>query len=51
MTAEENNLPLTRKYIILNRRNAAALFNDYLNSKRESEKEELTESLNTIIMK
>lgn len=51
VTAEENNLPLTRKYIILNRRNAAALFNDYLNSKRESEKEELTESLNTIIMK
>lgn len=51
VVAEENNLPLTRKYIILNRRNAAALFNDYLNSKRESEKEELTESLNTIIMK
>ncbi|MDE6398817.1 MAG: hypothetical protein K2L51_05800 [Clostridiales bacterium] len=51
VTAEENNLPLTRKYIILNRRNAAAVFNEYLNSKRAQEKDELTGSLNTIIMK
>lgn len=49
--AKEGGLPLTRKYIILNRRNAAAVFNDYLNSKREREKEELTGSLNTIIIK
>ena len=49
--AQSGGLPLTRKYIILNRRNAAAVFNDYLNSKRESEKAELKDSLNTIIMK
>ncbi len=51
VVAEKNSLPLTRKYIIINRRNAATVFNDYLNSKREREKEELTGSLNTIIMK
>lgn len=51
VTAQQGGLPLTRKYIILNRRNAAAVFNDYLNSKREREKEEITGSLNTIIMK
>ena len=51
VVAEESGLPLTRKYIILNRRNAAAIFNDYLNSKRDVEKEELKGSLNTIIIK
>ncbi|MCI8459665.1 MAG: hypothetical protein HFE46_08410 [Clostridia bacterium] len=51
VVAEKNSLPLTRKYIIINRRNAATVFNDYLNSKREREKEELAGSLNTIIMK
>lgn len=49
--AQSGGLPLTRKYIILNKHNAAAVFNNYLNSKRESEKEELTGSLNTIIIK
>lgn len=49
--AQSGGLPLTRKYIILNRRNAATVFNDYLNSKRQNEKDELTGSLNTIIMK
>ena len=51
VTAQTDSLPLTRKYIILNRRSAAAIFNEYLNSKRDKEKEELTESLNTIIIK
>ena len=51
VVAETGGLPLTRKYIILNRRNAAAVFNDYLNSKRRQEKDEITGSLNTIIMK
>ncbi len=51
VVAEINNLPLTRKYIILNRRNAAAVFNEYLNGKREQEKKEITGSLNTIIIK
>lgn len=51
VVAEINNLPLTRKYIILNRRNAAAVFNEYLNGKREQEKQEITGSLNTIIIK
>ncbi|MDE7395806.1 MAG: hypothetical protein K2M95_06785 [Clostridiales bacterium] len=48
---EETGLPLTRKYIILNRRSAASVFNDYLNQKREQEKAEITGSLNTIIIK
>lgn len=51
VVAEESALPVTRKYVILNRRNAATVFNDYLNSKRKQEKEEITGSLNTIIMK
>lgn len=51
VVAESGGLPLTRKYVILNRRSAATVFTDYLNSKREQEKVKITNSLNTIIMK
>ena len=46
-----SGLPLTRKYIILNRHSAANAFNDYLSKKRAQEKAEITSSLNTIILK
>lgn len=49
--AQSSGLPLTRRYIILNRRSAATLFNEYLQSKHESEKAELTDRISTIIIK
>lgn len=48
---QEQNLPMTRKYIILNRRNAAAVFNEYLNGKKEQDKKKITDNLNTVIIK
>lgn len=44
-------LPVGRRYVVQNRRNVVNMFNDYLNSKEQDEKEKLANSLNTIILK
>ena len=46
-----SGLPVSRRYVVQNRRNVVNMFNDYLNSKNSAEKEKLANSLNTIIKK
>ena len=51
LEAREGTALVTRKYVLLNRGNVANMFNEYLNSLSEQEKERLENSLNTIIIK
>lgn len=46
----EKKLPLTRRYIILDRQNAVNMFGEYLKERNKAEKDKLTSSLNTIII-
>lgn len=47
----ETELPVTKRYVILNRRNVVNMFSEYLGSKDKTEQEKLTSSINTIIYK
>lgn len=51
LEAREGTALVTRKYVLLNRGNVANMFNEYLNSLSEQDKERLENSLNTIIIK
>lgn len=44
-------LPVTKKYVLVNRRSVVNMFGDYLRSKNEDERKRLENSLNTIIFK
>lgn len=46
----EKKLPVTRRYVILDRRNAVNMFGDYLRERSSAEKEKLQSSINTIII-
>lgn len=46
-----NSLPLTKRHIIMNRQNVVNMFSQYLEKKDENDKEKLTNSINTIILK
>lgn len=48
---QPTNYPVSKKYIILNRNNAANVFNEYLKAKNEAAKTELSNNINTIIVK
>ena len=47
---EEKKLPVTRRYVILDRRNAVNMFGEYLRERNKAEKEKLQSSINTIII-
>ncbi len=49
--ADAKKLPMTRRYIIINRTNAVNIFSEYLKEKDEREKEKLESSISTIILK
>ncbi len=49
-TPTEKKLPVTRRYVILDRRNAVNMFGDYLRERSSAEKEKLQSSINTIII-
>lgn len=44
-------LPITRRYVILDRRNAVNIFNNYLKEREQAGKDKLESSINTIIIK
>ncbi len=46
----EKKLPVTRRYVILDRRNAVNMFGDYLRERNSADKEKLQSSINTIII-
>ncbi len=48
---DSKKLPMTRRYVIINRTNAVNIFSEYLKAKDESEKEKLESSISTIILK
>ena len=43
-------LPVTRRYVILDRRNAVNMFGEYLKERNQADKDKLKSSLNTIII-
>lgn len=47
----EKKLPLNRRYVIIDRHNAVNLFGEYLKERSKAEKDRLTSSINTIIIK
>lgn len=47
---EPKKLPVTRRYVILDRRNAVNMFGEYLRERNKAEKEKLQSSINTIII-
>ena len=46
----EKKLPVTRRYVILDRRNAVNMFGEYLKDRKQSDKDKLKSSINTIII-
>ena len=50
-TPPEKKLPITRRYVILDRRNAVNMFGEYLKERNQAEKDKLKSSLDTIIIK
>ncbi len=46
----EKKLPVTRKYVILDRRNAVNMFGEYLKERNKAQKEKLESSIDTIII-
>lgn len=46
----EKKLPVTRRYVILDRRNAVNMFGEYLRERNKADKEKLQSSINTIII-
>lgn len=46
----EKKLPITRRYVILDRRNAVNMFGEYLKDRNQAEKDRLKSSINTIII-
>lgn len=46
----EKKLPVTRRYVILDRRNAVNMFGEYLKERNQTEKNKLESSINTIII-
>lgn len=46
----EKKLPVTRRYVILDRHNAVNMFGEYLKERNQAEKDKLTSSINTIII-
>lgn len=46
----EKKLPVTRRYVILDRRNAVNMFGEYLKDRNQTDKEKLKSSINTIII-
>ncbi len=49
--SDAKKLPVTRRYVILDRTNAVNLFSDYLKERDKAEKDKLASSINTIIIK
>ena len=47
---DAKKLPLTRRYVILDRRNAVNMFGEYLKERNKADKDKLTSSINTIII-
>ncbi|MBD5131361.1 MAG: hypothetical protein HDT28_02025 [Clostridiales bacterium] len=50
VTSPEKKLPLTRRYVILDRRNAVNMFGEYLKERDRNAKDKLEKSINTIII-
>ncbi|MDE7405865.1 MAG: hypothetical protein K2M89_03205 [Clostridiales bacterium] len=46
----EKKLPVTRRYVILDRHNAVNMFGEYLKERNQAEKDKLKSSINTIII-
>lgn len=46
----EKKLPVTRRYVILDRCNAVNMFGEYLKDRKQSDKDKLKSSINTIII-
>ena len=44
-------LPMTKRHVIINRRNVVNMFSEYLKTKSADEKERIESSINTIIIK
>ncbi|MCI8613281.1 MAG: hypothetical protein HFE48_06260 [Clostridia bacterium] len=51
VTPQEGGLPVTKRHVLINRRNVVNMFSDYLKSKSDDEKQRLQSSINTIIIK
>lgn len=47
----KEDLPITRRHVILNRTNIANMFNEYLSTRSDADKEKLENSISTIIVK
>lgn len=47
---DDKKLPMTRRYVILDRRNAVNMFGEYLKERNRSDKEKLQSSIDTIII-
>ncbi|MCH5165903.1 MAG: hypothetical protein J1G01_05830 [Clostridiales bacterium] len=47
---DEKKLPVTRRYVILDRRNAVNMFGEYLKERSKAEKDKLRSSISTIII-
>lgn len=50
-TVQSDKLPVTRRYVIIDRTNAVNVFSDYLKQRDREEKDKLTSSINKIIIK
>ncbi len=50
-TVDPRKLPVTRRYVILDRTNAVNIFSNYLKEREKAEKDKLESSINTIIIK
>ncbi len=48
---DAKKLPVTRRYVILDKTSAVNIFSDYLKERDKAEKDKLTSSINTIIIK
>ncbi|MDE7464021.1 MAG: hypothetical protein K2M48_03235 [Clostridiales bacterium] len=49
--SDPKKLPVTKRYVILDRTNAVNIFSNYLKEREQSEKDKLESSINTIIIK
>lgn len=49
--SDAKKLPVTRRYVILDKTSAVNIFSDYLKERDKAEKDKLTSSINTIIIK
>ena len=48
---QTGGLPMTKRHVIINRRNVVNMFSEYLKTKSDDEKERIKSSINTIIIK